>query len=366
MDSKSSPPYFDYILATKLSTLISNLNRYFSLCLLICGTIGGILNILTFTRRSLNTNPCTSYFLASSISDLIVIYSGLLGRFPSSLNINPTFTSPVLCKLQFYLLYSSLSLSSWFILSASVDRFLSSCRNARIRNLSTKKSSYHVVIILTICSLLIWLEVFYCYDANLPIGQGILVPCFTHSNQCALFNSIFVTVVQNLAPALLMTLFGLLTVSNIKTISQQIVPSIIVASSGGVPSTHRMKQKDRQITIMLLVQVTLLTVDSMLIPVFSFYQYATSSSEKSATQLFIENAFVLQLLLLLSFLHSSSTFFIYTLSGKIFRKELNSLFFSTCKRLGLRNVQQRTDVTNTENNSTLNRNRMRITTISIQ
>ncbi|CAF4484544.1 unnamed protein product, partial [Rotaria sp. Silwood2] len=53
----------------KLPIISLQLNRIVPIFQITLGTFGNILNILIFTRRSLRNNPCSLYFLASSINN---------------------------------------------------------------------------------------------------------------------------------------------------------------------------------------------------------------------------------------------------------------------------------------------------------
>src|SRR5215813_5173850 len=106
--SQSTIAYLNYV--------TRELNRYIPIVLLILGTIGNISNILVFTRPLLRTNPCSLYFISSSIINFCALYIGLLTPFLGLYNLDPTQTIDILCKIRFYLRYSTITLSTWFIL----------------------------------------------------------------------------------------------------------------------------------------------------------------------------------------------------------------------------------------------------------
>ncbi|CAF3199318.1 unnamed protein product [Rotaria socialis] len=81
----------------RLVLISFKLNRIIPILLLILGTVDNIMNILIFTRRSLRTNACPFYFLASSINNLFVLSVALLILLLSSgLQIDPSNLNIVL------------------------------------------------------------------------------------------------------------------------------------------------------------------------------------------------------------------------------------------------------------------------------
>ncbi|CAF4337476.1 unnamed protein product, partial [Adineta steineri] len=119
----SNITFIDYV-----NQLSSDLDRYLSIGILLFGTIGNILNCLALSQRSLRSNPCVFFFLASSIASIITLISGVLVRLLSdwSLSLDLTNTISWLCKVRVYILFNSRTIASWLIMLATCDRWLSS------------------------------------------------------------------------------------------------------------------------------------------------------------------------------------------------------------------------------------------------
>ncbi|CAF1234298.1 unnamed protein product [Didymodactylos carnosus] len=84
----------------------------------------------------------------------------------------------------------------------------------------------------------------------------------------------------------------------------------------------KIRQRDLQIISMLLVQVLTVTICILPISLSKLYQTLTMSmTTKSPLRLAIEG-FIFQSAAIVSYINNSVIFFIYTLSGKIFRQEL--------------------------------------------
>jgi hypothetical protein len=105
-----------------LGSICSDLNRYISLIYLPFGLIGNILNIITFTRPSLRTNSCTVFLLYSSIANIFHLTFGLITRIIiSQFHFDIEGFSLSFCKLKYYIMYVSASLSLYFVLLASIN-----------------------------------------------------------------------------------------------------------------------------------------------------------------------------------------------------------------------------------------------------
>ncbi|CAF4762978.1 unnamed protein product, partial [Rotaria sp. Silwood1] len=112
-----------------LNDINLQLNRYFPLPFLILGTIGVILNIIIFTRRSLFINSCTHYLLGNTIANFVVLYWVVITRILSDgYKIDPSTTSDTFCKVRYFFTYVPRTLSTWCILLACADRWASSIK----------------------------------------------------------------------------------------------------------------------------------------------------------------------------------------------------------------------------------------------
>jgi hypothetical protein len=79
--------------------------------LLICfifGFIGYLLNIYVFIQPSLRKNPCSMYFLSSSIAGSIFLsVSAPFRVLQFGFNIDPTYYLLEFCKIEYYITFSS-------------------------------------------------------------------------------------------------------------------------------------------------------------------------------------------------------------------------------------------------------------------
>ncbi|CAF0991039.1 unnamed protein product [Didymodactylos carnosus] len=284
--------------------------------MLIFGTFGNILNVLIFTQQSLRSNSCANYFLASTIVDFVSLYFGYITRIFGSYNVNPpTSNLAIYCKFRTYFTYVALSMSSWFIVLACCDRFASSSQNVRIRSLSRVKIAKRAICTTVIIVSIVYGEMFYCFEASL-----LSFNCYPKANACILYNDFNLLITYSLLPPILMLSAGILTIKNVRLIRR-------ISPASKATSTHTgIKTKDRQLMVMLSVQVTCIALLSLPISVQKIYYDLTLTWVKSVERQQIEN-FLSTLVVLISFMNSSTSFYVYTLTGKVFRKELKRIVF---------------------------------------
>ncbi len=305
-----------------MSSLANNINSaasWMNLCippfLIFFGTFGNVLNLIVFTRRTLRTNACSMYFLAGSINNLFATYVVILSRYLSvNWNLDITTRNTVFCKLRLLFVYVSLNLVLWFAILASADRFFSSSRSVRLRQLSSLKVARINIVFNTIFMYLIYVHVLIYGNA----GSAANPYCTFYGATYNIFFNFFFLVIANVLPLLLMCIFGILIIVNVRGIHSRVAPQINDAR------TERMRTNDRQLLKMLLFQLlitALLTTPYAALSVYNVIN--TVILHQSRSQL--ENA-IFNLIATISRLLSYSTaivgFYIYTLSGPKFRVEV--------------------------------------------
>ncbi|CAF1348262.1 unnamed protein product [Didymodactylos carnosus] len=285
-------------IVTQLDSATSQLNRFIPIPLLVLGTIGNIFNAIIFSRRSLKRLPCSIYFLSSTICNFLALYSGLITPYLNLYDLDPTSYSTGVCKIRFYIRYTSITLSSWFILLACIDRYVSSSHNARIRGYSRLTLAYRVTIITILIGISVpFTQTFYCYEI-------INKSCTTRNTGCKLANDIILLSSLSFIPPMAMVLFTLLTIRNVKRMNM---------------ST---KRRHIQLVRMLFAQVMVMVILYSL-PVTAQKLYSDSTAYltgKPSIRVAIENL-AQQISTNISYINNSVGFYIYILTGTLFRKE---------------------------------------------
>ncbi|CAF0796684.1 unnamed protein product [Adineta ricciae] len=316
-----------------LNNFSFQMNRYMSIFIILFGSVGNVLNLLIFSRPKHRTNPCAVYFFYAAIAGLIALYSGLTSRIFAGFQLDLSATTEGLCPARAIIVWVSTTASSWFLTYATVDRYCISCRQVNRRNLSNLQYTHRLMVLTIAGASLIFSETFYCYVPNLK-GSPLL--CYGRNMTCRLYNEIASALLFVFIPSAIMLVFGYGTVDNVRKLLSSITPTV------GTDGTARsIRKTDRQLIQMLITQVILSTIFNVPLSIHRLYLTSTLAQAKSPLKAAIENL-CFQIFYLLSFLTFGIPFYIYTLTGTVFKSECKSLFqsiFNNCKLVLLWHVR---------------------------
>jgi hypothetical protein len=271
--------------------------------IIIVGIVGNSLNIAVLTRRTLYYHACSRYFLALASNNLLYTSIMLILRlFVNGYQIDPTTYSIILCKIMNYIIVTNAFLSPYFIVCASFDRYCASSTNALIRRFSSIRVAQLMIFIVVAVFLLFFIHILVLYD----IYQGTTSTCAILADsvysQVYLIAQVFLFAV---VPPSLMILFGLMTIKN----TTRLGVNPVVAS--------RYNRTDRQLARMLFFQVTVHIF--LTLPSSVTYLMAALPNTVRTTLIFSFLLVIFQMIFACSY---ASPFFLYLLSGRIYRKEL--------------------------------------------
>jgi hypothetical protein len=117
----------------------------------------------------------------------------------------------------------------------------------------------------------------------------------------------------SLCPCLLMFLFGLLTLNNIRQ-HRRVIP-------GAAENNRIARRTDTQLLRMLSAQVLIIIIATLPLSIYQLYSSFTSSFTKSTLQIAQENL-AARIVGTMTYFAHSTTFYLYTLTGTLFLKEL--------------------------------------------
>ncbi|CAF2854861.1 unnamed protein product [Rotaria sp. Silwood2] len=317
-------------LILSLNNMSTQLNRYCSVFIFIFGVLGNILNCIVLSQRPLRKNPCSFFFLISSMANLTSILSGLTTRMLAGYAVDLTNTIDWLCKLRVFVLMVSRTIALWLIALASVDRCLLSSANQQYRKMSSLKNSYRSIFIIILFSILLYVQLIYCYQANLTQTP---LKCYGKTEICRMTTDFSYALITVVIPIIVMITFGLLTISNVQNSRRRVFTITATHFSNNSPNqSERWRKTDSYLLVMLLVQTVLYCFFTLPQAIQKIYSTMTESQIKSSLQNAIENL-GFNILLLLTYFSSGMPFYIYTLcGGKIFRQTLLDVFKSICMR----------------------------------
>jgi hypothetical protein len=138
-------------MSESLIQLAIQLTRIFVPIIIVVGVVINVLNIIIHTRSDLIQHACCLYFVVWAIT---IFYSSSLLIFnllPDGYQLDPTKYLTIFCKIIGYLLNLCPTLSVYFIVLASTNRYCSSSINVQRRNLKNLRVARQAIgIIVTV------------------------------------------------------------------------------------------------------------------------------------------------------------------------------------------------------------------------
>ena len=292
-------------------------SRYFLSLMLLLGIIGLSLNTLIYTRKALRNNSCVQYFLASTIANYFVVFFVLPSRILSDgFAIDPGTYNLGYCKLRFFTYFTGKSLASWFIVLACFDRKMSSSRNARFRSFSRPAVARWMILGMTIALCVYFSHVLVTYTIEKKACNPI-------TGIYRFFNDSLYVIGYSLTPPILMLIFGSLTIRDMKRLGR------VAAQTAKRQSM--ITKRDRGLMLMLLLEVILTTLTAIPHAVQKLYATSTANNPKSDYVKAGDSLFS-TIVRCISFFNHSCSFYILTLSGRMFREELKKIINEYCCR----------------------------------
>ncbi|CAF0854570.1 unnamed protein product [Adineta steineri] len=243
---------------------------------LICiGSLSCILSLIVFTKKSLRKNPCSLYFISYNIANLILMYSSILTvTLSAGYGVSPSTYNLAFCRYNLYMAILIDILSSSYLVLASIDRMLVTSVNVKTRQRSTRRFAYMSIISITIFWILFHSHILSSavitqvtpnnFVCNLPPGTDLIL------------HSYYSFIVKALLIPLLMIIFGLLALRNIRKIR-----SIRRTTKKQLQSSF---SKDRQFCLMLFIDIGIYIIFSSMLSAINMYQQITQYYIKSSFQ----------------------------------------------------------------------------------
>ncbi|CAF0774554.1 unnamed protein product [Adineta steineri] len=299
--------------ATIINAVGLQFSRFGPLVVFIFGVPGNIFNILIFTRPHLIKNPCSTYFFCASLVNLNVLFLGLIPRsLADGFGIDPVSNNLAFCRFRYFILHPSLALSSWFTILAGIDRYCISSRDVHRRLLSNLKYSRYISTITTFIGFAI-----YSHLLGLFVMQQLKTGpyCYALVGPYRVFYDFFYFATYSFTPPIIMVFVGLATYYNVRQTRSQIVPVVTNNTNRG-----QLKRRDRQLLKMTCIQFICTIILTLPVAIQKLYATFTQNNVKGTTQVAIES-FITILLRVFLYTNASTSFYIFTLSGSVYRKE---------------------------------------------
>ena len=290
------------------------------------GIIGSTLNLVVFTRNTLRKSPCAICFIAGNIVDFMFLVFTLTPTFlGGGYDINPGNKNLAFCRSVAYIGLILSCLGPSYLILASIDRTLITSRNAGTRKRSTRRLAITCIIGSAIFWMIFHIHAFI-YMVILQFGPDYFI-CTFQPGAYISFITYYSLIVTGIAPPLLMIIFGIWTMKNIRQIQNTAQPSgtSTIRTIVTVGRSNTPQSKDRQLVRMLLMDISIYIFARFPATIFLIYGQITQHETKSTEQLLTEQA-IANITYVIGFVDSSIGCYTNILVSKTFRLELKRAF----------------------------------------
>ncbi|CAF1380696.1 unnamed protein product [Adineta steineri] len=309
-----------------INKIINSITLCVSFLTIIIGTLGGLCNIITFTSKEFRSNSCVTYFFCSTIFDIIyLLLSGttrfLLDYFPSIRNDQ----SILFCKFRTYFVIVIPKLSIYFIMAATIDRYLSTSSSKKCRNLSRIKLAWRISVIIIIVSLISNSHILFFYELQSQNNNNNIYQCVPYRGFYTIFVSIYVFVLNPLITYIIMLIYILITLVRLRTLRCRL----------GFVNNSRKKYRiiDRHLIILIFVHVGLGMLLTFFRAGFLVYSFWTNNMKKNiwriTTELFFDKFSLISF-----YMNFAKSFPVNILTSSLFRRifyqRIINLFRTIC------------------------------------
>jgi hypothetical protein len=238
-----------------LPSVIKILSQYLLSSIVIIGNISCILSLIVFLQKSMRKNSSGLYFLSFTFCNIIFINIIILCTvLYFGFNIDPTRNIFILCQIEYYTGFAISTLSSSFLVFASIDRFIITSSNFHIHRFSTHSMAIKFILILTIFWCIMHIHVFFFTVEQRETTN--IFSCTFQNGTYTLILFLYEFLTLCLLTPTLMIIFGLRTIINVR----------------------RLYSIDRQLILMMLSQCFIYILFRLPLPIYFIYDYITRAA----------------------------------------------------------------------------------------
>ncbi|CAF2831509.1 unnamed protein product [Rotaria sp. Silwood2] len=281
----------------------------------ILGLIGNFLSIVVFSRKSLRSRSCSIYFLALNVSDIWVLIGYTLENLLYHGYEIQFLSNAFMCKSVIFLIYASTDISNYLLTLAAIDRYiLISYRTAHYRFCRASTAKLLITIVVIMFSLI---NSHFLYGFHVDQDGSCLPAPMKYIEFYVHHYDSYIDIIKTvLIP------FIIIFICNIFIISILTRKHSLLRRTSTLRRRIR-QEKDRQLTGFLLLTSILFIVLSLPSEINDFLRtnFTRQFQIEYACQLWTTTT----IFILLHQIHHASHFYVYTLTGPIFRKEFQKL-----------------------------------------
>ncbi|XP_076464754.1 galanin receptor type 3-like [Babylonia areolata] len=139
--------------------------RYCPPVILTLGTVGNVMTLWVLGEPPGRTSSMPLYFTALALSDLTLLYTGLLRNWVKyAFHLDLRDTHPAVCKVHIFLVYVTGVTSAWFLIMMTTQRALSVLWPHKTRPLRSRRTAFVAIGVIVMLSCLLNAHNLYGYD----------------------------------------------------------------------------------------------------------------------------------------------------------------------------------------------------------
>ena len=264
------------------------------------GIIGQILSIIIFSRKTFRNNSISTYCIALSTNEFLSLFQLATDIGILAFNLNLTDQSESLCKVYNYMLLIYNSVQPCILVAFSVDKLLN-MRTRSIPIIKKKWFQWSVVAAIVLFNSLLYLEL------PILVKRREIVPGYIICDQTTIGFLPTLMIVIVLETCIIP--FIIMIVSSLLTIRLLIKSRNSIERNGKLSNDRKIRDKKYALSsIAFNIAFLLLKTPAMIYyTLFAFYYYY--------------DVYYLNISFLLSYINSSSFFFIHLVTNSLFRRE---------------------------------------------
>ncbi|CAF3226103.1 unnamed protein product [Rotaria sp. Silwood2] len=307
--------------------------KYICLTIFVIGVIGNLLSVLVFSRASLRHRSCAIYFLALAITDIASLFASFIDTvLPSYNNVSLTIKYLFICKLNPLMVYFTTDLSNFLLAVASIDRAVSIQCPLKSKQFCRARIAIYIIMTMLFALLIINSHIFWGFEIIDEQSQRICLPSktkivyYNHPNSLtydrfyAIFDSLDMLFAV-LIPFIVMLICNIIILIRVITSRRSI--ATVLSTTVQSKKSRKRYEKERQLTVMLLGSAAaflVFTLPTEINDTVRAFRPSNLSQPKGAM------ALMTAVFIAMEQLNHAIHFYIYTLTGRVFRNELIQLF----------------------------------------
>ena len=284
---------------------------------LVLGLLGNLASCSVFCQKELRLNAVSLLLTAASIFNMIVLIYGISYSLYTVDHVIPDIYSIVFCKLRLYIRHILLMIVRSYVILACSSCFALSSARMSLRSLCRPRYVKWAVIAVPFVWPLIAL--------HMPLLTTIQKSQCVNVNSYVLPFAIYFFLIVGVIPIILMVIFTILTMNNLRRLRRRIQPSIVTPT--------KLKPRDRQFMRMLSALVLMYVITNLFYPMNVLYSAITYWSIKSPERVAIESLIFSLTSNYVLYINNVSPFYLFIASSAAFRQLFRRVIYTYIRYL---------------------------------